>query len=539
MSAIKSRFSQRLIFTGTLRTLCPLHIGGLDWALHTDMVLTRDVLGRLFLPGSSLAGILRAQCDQNLARTLFGFLGKEDANDGHASRVYVDDAALVDGGNITLIEHVRIDRETGVAAKRARFDLEALDADSCFHFRAVLELELAHSAALAEFMRVLCLLSGGALALGRGTQRGYGELQLEGLTIERQDFSSVAGILAALSGNAAKKTPATEIVCAAARLQIKVPFTQSGPLMVKASYEGADINMLPRTATAHDGKHGLILPGSSIKGAFRSHAERLMRSLFGHDETTLIDVLFGLARAGTGKRNNATVSESSGQTNEMPANAARPDNAPATAGVLRFKTLYASNGDSSAWQALAEKNVDANDAPLQPRYTALEAGRLCGNAGQPQVDVAYHVAIDRFTGGAADNRLYTAVEPWHTQWPALEISLDCGALKQRLELRGYADPAAAQAAQVLLLHLLNDFCNGEIALGFASTRGYGAVSAKPELVTFTGPAEHPLVLDQTLGRALQTGSKTQTLAKAWTSFSPRITPAADAHNTTATLGAQV
>lgn len=513
MSTIKPRFSQRLIFTGTLRTLCPLHIGGLDWALHTDMALTRDVLGRPFLPGSSIAGMLRAACDGDIAKVLFGFSDFNDANNGHASRVFVDDAKLIGPGNITLIDHVRIDRTTGVAAARARFDLEALDANTRFEFRAVLELGAAQSAVLAEFMGVLCQLSNSELSLGRGTQRGYGELKLEKLHIERQDFSSVAGILAVLERTSAKESVAATNSAVTHTLRITVPFKQSGPLMLKASHEGAEINMLPRTANGKDGAHGLILPGSSIKGAFRSHAARIVRSLVSVYDSQLIDVLFGLARTGAGKR--AATDQAS---------------APATAGVLRFKTLYASNGHSDAWLALAKSASEASeasekDALLSPHYKALKAADLRAekapaNNKQPHVDIAYHVAIDRFTGGAADNMLYTAVEPWHTQWPDLEISFDCTVLEQRLELRGYQDPAAAaQAAQVLLLHLLNDFCNGEIALGFASTRGYGAVSAQRGAVQFAGPANHALTLDKTLDAALKVGSNAQSwMAAAWTEY---------------------
>ena len=513
MSTIKPRFSQRLIFTGTLRTLCPLHIGGLDWALHTDMALTRDVLGRPFLPGSSIAGMLRAACDGDIAKVLFGFSDVNEANSGHASRVFVDDAKLIGPGNITLIDHVRIDRTTGVAAAQARFDLEALDANTCFAFRAVLELGAAQSAVLAEFMGVLCQLSNSELSLGRGTQRGYGELKLEGLMIERQDFSSVAGILAALS-KTLKPVPEPATNSAVLKtLHITVRFEQSGPLMLKASHEGVEINMLPRTANGLHGKHALILPGSSIKGAFRSHAERIVRSLLNVDDsvddTPLIDVLFGVARTGSGKRTGAS------------ANSAQAEKS-ATAGVLRFKTLYASNGHSDAWLALAKSASEASekDVLLSPHYKALKAAHLRADKAQPQVDIAYHVAIDRFTGGAADKMLYTAVEPWHTQWPPLEISLDYGVLEQRLKLRGYQDPAAAaQAAQVLLLHLLNDFCNGEIALGFASTRGYGAVSAQPGAVQFTGPANHALTLDKTLDAALKVGSNAQSLmAAAWTNY---------------------
>jgi CRISPR/Cas system CSM-associated protein Csm3 (group 7 of RAMP superfamily) len=511
MSANKPRFIQRLIFTGTLRTLCPLHIGGLDLSVHTDMPLTRDVLGRIFLPGSSLAGMLRAACDAESITELFGFA---EGDKGQASRVYVDDASVIGAPKITLTDHVRIDRHTGAAADRARFDLEALEADTCFNFRAVLEINPGSAPHQSELTRLLCQLSNGDLSLGRGTQRGYGEIKLEGLCIQRQDFTTIKGIIAALKQSTAAD-PAPQANSPSTALRIKVKFSQQGPLMVKASNEGMDIKMLPRTARK-DGKAQLVIPGSSIKGAFRSHAERIMRTILdkslatngapisdGSDQLDLplVDVLFGLARSGGGKHaGNA------------------PDKKPGTAGVLRFKTLYAENGASDeGWDALAANNISDKDAPLSPHYTELEKANLRGNRSKLKVDVAYHVAIDRWTGGAADNMLYTAVEPWHTQWPTLEISLDLILLEKRFKARDYKDPAsAAQAAQILLLHVLSDFCQGDIALGFGTTRGYGSVCAEPGKVHFEGPIDNALAQDKTLEIALTpAGQAAKVLQSAW------------------------
>ena len=468
------RFLERIIITGKLKAMAPLHIGGLDLAIHTDMPLICDVAGNPFVPGSSLAGILRAACEsENAADALFGFSNKD--NEGWASAVSVDDAALLGTAVIEQIDRVRIDRYTGAAAYRARFDLEAVTAGTQFNFRALLLVNNRSQNYQTEFMRVIALLANGHLGLGRG----QGPVQLVEWAIVRQDFRSVAGILNALQGKTAASPEALpnglgdEVI-------VRIPFKSQGPLMVKASHDGMDIDMLPRTSM-HNGKPALVLPASSIKGAFRSHAERIMRTVLdpktftevtppkmGHANTgtvhldvPFVDVLFGLGRTGgDGKRTGR----------EKPRTG--------TSGALRFNTLYAAANEG--WVELASAKLTEKDEPLTNHYDSLQSNGLRNQQQKaaPQVDVAYHVAIDRWTGGAAENMLYTAVEPWQVDWPAIEIRFHRGKLERYFKARGYASPSdAALAAEVLLWHVLNDFCAGEIPLGFGSTRGYGQVSA--------------------------------------------------------------
>src|SRR5216117_3113234 len=53
----------RLILRGTLVARTPLHVGGLGEDVDTDLPLARDGAGRLYAPGTSLAGALRQWCE--------------------------------------------------------------------------------------------------------------------------------------------------------------------------------------------------------------------------------------------------------------------------------------------------------------------------------------------------------------------------------------------------------------------------------------------------------------------------------------------
>ena len=66
---------------------------------------------------------------------------------------------------------------------------------------------------------------------------------------------------------------------------------------------------------------------------------------------------------------------------------------------------------------------------------------------------AMHVAIDRWTGGAADSFLYSVLEPVAVDWPEIELCVDLDRL---------APKENRDAALALLLLTLKDFCHWDV-----------------------------------------------------------------------------
>ena len=64
---------------------------------------------------------------------------------------------------------------------------------------------------------------------------------------------------------------------------IKLAISPVGPLLIKASDQGADPTKpdMEFVETYHAGEPSVYLPGSSLKGAIRAHCERIMRTLSG------------------------------------------------------------------------------------------------------------------------------------------------------------------------------------------------------------------------------------------------------------------
>jgi CRISPR/Cas system CSM-associated protein Csm3 (group 7 of RAMP superfamily) len=105
------------------------------------------------------------------------------------------------------------------------------------------------------------------------------------------------------------------------------------------------------------------------------------------------------------------------------------------------------------WQAIQAAD---NDRKLRQALT---------EAGLDPWSQAYHVAIDRWLGSAAESMLYTVLEPHRTEWEPLILEVNLQRLPDDRQL-----PALA-----LLLLVVRDLANDRLPLGFATHRGMGTV----------------------------------------------------------------
>lgn len=127
-----------------------------------------------------------------------------------------------------------------------------------------------------------------------------------------------------------------------------------------------------------------------------------------------------------------------------------------------------------AWQAVEQ----AIDNPRDPRSGTLRGSLDAADLTETQQ--AFHVAIDRWTGGAADQMLYSALEPFNLQWHPIELTLNLKRIPQE-------EHALVQA---LLLLTLRDLAAGRVPLGYGVNRGYG--SLKVNHICLQSPASSTL-----------------------------------------------
>lgn len=464
----------RIQLRGTLVTQSPLHVGGYGDDVDTDLPLARDGAGQLYVPGTSLAGSFR-----ELAERLFGnsvieeLWGFQDGDKGHASFVMVDDA-LVEHSETAVVEirdHVGIDREYGAAAEHIKFDRAILPRGTRLQLRLTAEVANHEKRNLALAMMVVLkqALEAGEVRLGAAKTRGLGHVRLgDGGQLTEQCFASRQGILASLRQTNVAVIPQTDIDAAKQahppqkrpRLIIKIHWNPRGPLMVKAGADGIAAGMLPLVSRI-DEYVSLVLPGSSVKGAFRSQAERIIRTVRGDTSPTWFN------DDGKKKFLNALdvplINELFGRRGEKATEDDKKAWLPGLSALDVWDCYGAHRLTVEQWQAIQIATKDCQlrralaDAGLQIRQNVQNA------TPQEMWSQAYHVAIDRWLGSAAESMLYTVLEPHCAEWEPLTLEINLQRVPSHLQLPGVA----------LLLLVIRDLANNRLPLGFATHRGMG------------------------------------------------------------------
>lgn len=233
---------RRIRYSGLLRMQSALHVGGGTGTQSlTDAGVLRHADGRPFIPGSSMKGVLRShlerlaqapvlqQCgiescslyadplletscptptwqqtqaerenttptENDLVRlchtcTLFG-------SPLMAGKVRIPDLEI----EVQALSHtfeirdgVGIDRDSGLAVNKIKFDYEVVPAGTAFHFSWTLENPDVTERALAAI--AIRDLQRGYLSVGGKTTRGLGSCVLENLVIEDVDFTDMSALV--------------------------------------------------------------------------------------------------------------------------------------------------------------------------------------------------------------------------------------------------------------------------------------------------------------------------------------------------------
>jgi CRISPR/Cas system CSM-associated protein Csm3 (group 7 of RAMP superfamily) len=240
-------------------------------------------------------------------------------------------------------------------------------------------------------------------------------------------------------------------------LSVTIEWEPVGPLMVKSGYEGVAADMVP-LVSGINGQVALVLPGSSIKGALRSHAERIIRTLLDRDVSP---------RHRPNGNGNGSFDPKQWFLRDVE--------------VPLIMELFGERGkrvkdDKATWLpglgALAVDDCFGTQHLSRDQWRAIESAQddaaMCealAKAGLETWQEAYHVAVDRWLGSAAESMLYTVLEPHRTAWEPIRLEINFRRLPQDKQL----------AAVALLLLVLRDLAQDRIPLGFATHRGMGTI----------------------------------------------------------------
>ena len=266
----------------------PLRIGS-GGGEQTDLDVLRDSRGLPFLPGSAIAGVLRASMPLETGDRLFGTISGERAE----SRILVGDGTLPAGAAVTLQHRdgVRIS-DRGAAVPGAKYDFEAVECAEVY--TAVLELADAVAPELeAALEQALGVWVRYGVQFGARTTRGYGEMAVSAC---KKTLDSLPAWLAfdPLAADAfADAAPVAGSDAEGALLHLSTELRMQGSFTVRTAAAPAAeaLESEPKQEPLRNAAGLPVIPGTAWAGAFRHHMRSLAAEL--GTEPQAVDRLFG------------------------------------------------------------------------------------------------------------------------------------------------------------------------------------------------------------------------------------------------------
>lgn len=478
---IDYRFLARFVIEATT----PLAVHSGDKEVLTDAVVIRDVNGLPYIPGSSIAGVIRhawkdARKDD---KDLFGFqkntkdlndiepINKSEEDDdelkGLGSRIIFTEARILDSEgkvvdglqtvndpllklftNIPIRQHVRITHK-GVAADKGKFDEQVVYSGTRFCF----EMEMLGCEEEVEtFAQLLSILNQSTFRLGGSSRKGFGKIEVKEILY----CSMAIGDKAYLEKSSNLEESLIWYNKYKKNLQTKAPIDKPAKrlcyklrpenfFLFGSGFGDDDADMTPAKEQKVSWEEGVgklmeyeyLIPASSIKGALAHRTAFHFNQLDGFfaDGKTKEEI-----EAHTGNNNEAV------------------------------RLLFGYEGDQKG-KGKQRGNVIISDMFI--------------NASEDKV--FNHVAIDRFTGGGVDGALFTEKAAyWHSnnqdEYPLkLEILIDNQNIekidKKRIKDNVNLESIKEKALQAFEMSL-DDLCNGLLPLGGGVNKGHGIFIGK-------------------------------------------------------------
>lgn len=189
-----SRYPYRFLARIIIEAQTPLAVGSGDNNVLTDALVATDVNGLPYIPGTSIAGVVRSMIDKELADSLFGF---QEGKNGHGSNIiftegklFNSDGLVMDGfcpttdgsnflkeyKNLPIRQHTKIN-DRGTTVDGAKFDEQVVFAGSrfCFEIEMVAENDNKDK---TNFEETLKQIRKSTFRVGGGTRSGFGEITI-------------------------------------------------------------------------------------------------------------------------------------------------------------------------------------------------------------------------------------------------------------------------------------------------------------------------------------------------------------------------
>lgn len=449
METIKSsKYTHRYIARFIIEAETPMAIGSGEKSIETDAMVVRDVNGLPYLPGTTIAGVIRSMLHIGDKNDLWGY---QSAQSGHGSEIAFTEGRILNSRGIVIDgmqhgafedpllkyydilpirQHVCI-TEHGVAAAHGKFDEQVVFAGTRFCF----EMEVASDGTnWNEVEEIISATRKCTFRIGSGSRSGFGKIKVISVSVVDINLKGQADLYMAKPSN----------------------------LKESAGWRGWNM------ATIKDKENNTLNDAQYV--IYRLTLRPRDFIFFGsglQDED-------GNADMTTVKAKRVIWTNGVGEMTEnlmlIPATSLK--------GALRHRIAYRYN---------QRKGIFADQITSLPDTAENEVVRILfgqalrkqqrGNVlfsdiieSPVQSHLFNHVSIDRFTGGTINGALFTEQVDYVKE---NIFNTDIFVLKDALKDEDVK--FAWEAA-------LNDLCNGLLPLGGGNSRGHGLFTGKYSIV---------------------------------------------------------
>lgn len=463
-NSINNRFLARII----IEAETPLSVKSGEKSVVSDAVVITDVNGLPYIPGSSIAGVLRhAWKDlkgEDEEKNLFGF---QKGEDGVGSRIIFSEARILNSEgkvmdgmlypekiskddllkhyvSLPIRQHVRIGHH-GVAEEHGKFDEQVVFAGTRFCF----EIEmLGNDKEVNTFSELLEILNYSSFRLGSGTRCGFGKIkvvsiQQASMSVNDERYLDKSSNLEESKNWKCWKTTTErnkEKDVSEGWRTYTMTLIPDDFFLFGSGFGDENADMTPVTELkvawkenlAEIKEHAYLLPASSIKGAIAHRVAYHYNRLIGIFADDFIN--------GGKNKEGKTISDYVGANNTA------------------VRLLFGSEGKGDTKKIRG--NVLFSDMYIE--------------SADAKDKILNHVAIDRFTGGAIDGALF-AEKTVYGKGTHLKLELqvnETGVRKMAENDTVYTNIMSALGAT------LDNLCNGMLPLGGGVNRGNGVFHGK-------------------------------------------------------------
>lgn len=448
----KTKFTHRLIARIVIEAVTPLSVGSGEDDITTDALVAIDANGLPYIPGTSIAGILRHAIGEDQAEKFFGKNGSYSTQDnGRGSEIIFTEARMLgpDGNvidglqtidfeddffkhfkNLPIRQHVRIDHR-GTSESGGKFDQQVVYKGTRFCF----EIEMvATNNDTQQFDKVLSHIHSDAFYLGSNTRSGLGKMRVVNCETKRLDLSNQTDLEFYIEKSSRLDTNSWHGNTFVAEelsnwTKIELQLQPQDFFLIGTGIGDDDVDITPVKESYLSYEKGAfidcctLIPGSSIKGALSHrtafHYNRL-KKLFADNISSPNDP--GLP---VGKNN------------------------------LAVRALFGSEG------------IEVNKKMKYQLRGNVLIGDILKEDVQPN-KTFNHVAINRFTGGAIDGALFSEKVIGKNNEDSYHTTIF-------INKEGVQDTAQDETEIVMkaFYAALDDLCNGMLPLGGGVNRGHG------------------------------------------------------------------